>query len=130
MKNKYQKLTEGKWTYIPDLLQKLEYFYDGTLGTWKTDPVDFELKVSYKTIFSQPYPVPNLHKKIFNKKVGHLVSLEVLENSNESECGDPYFPQPKPETNRVSFISVPINLNMYIKRKPNPIPKINGMLLK
>ena len=26
------------------LLHKFEDIFDGTLGTWKTDPVDFELK--------------------------------------------------------------------------------------
>ena len=26
------------------LLQKFEEFFDGTLGTWKTGPVDFKLK--------------------------------------------------------------------------------------
>ena len=32
------------------LLQKLEELFDGTLGTWKMDPVDFGLKEDTKTI--------------------------------------------------------------------------------
>ena len=44
------------------LLQKFEDLFDGTLGTWKTDPVDFELKYDAKSIFLQPFLVPKVHE--------------------------------------------------------------------
>ena len=52
-----------------ELLQKSEELFDGTLGTWKTDPVDFKLIEDVKSICSQPYPVPELHEKSFKKDI-------------------------------------------------------------
>ena len=43
------------------LLQISKELFGVTLVTWKTDPVDFELKLGLKLICSQPYPVPKLH---------------------------------------------------------------------
>ena len=39
-----QNLTMTKRNELLKLLQKLEELFDGTLVTWKTDPVDFKIK--------------------------------------------------------------------------------------
>ena len=39
-----QHLTTPQRNELLKLLQKLGDFFNGTLGTWKTDPVYFELK--------------------------------------------------------------------------------------
>ena len=57
-----------------------------------------------------------------------MVPLGVIKNSNDSERVDPSFVQPKSKTNPVRFISGFRNLNNHKKRKPYPMPKINGML--
>ena len=44
MENQCEHLTESKRNEFLELLQKSDEFFDGTLGTWKTDPVYFELK--------------------------------------------------------------------------------------
>ena len=44
MENKCQNLIMVQCNELLNLLQKFEYLFDGTLGTWKTDTVDFELK--------------------------------------------------------------------------------------
>ena len=44
MKNQFQHLTETQRKELLELLQNFEELFDGTLGTWKTDPVGFELK--------------------------------------------------------------------------------------
>ena len=36
--------------------------FDGALGTWKTDPLEFEIKEDAKPICSRLYLVPKLHK--------------------------------------------------------------------
>ena len=41
MENQCKHLTEVQRNRLPKLLEKLEELFDGTLGTWKTDPVDF-----------------------------------------------------------------------------------------
>ena len=44
MKTQCQHLTMTQRNDLLKLLQKFEPFFNGTIGTWKTDPVDFELK--------------------------------------------------------------------------------------
>ena len=44
MKNQCQNLTETQRNELLKLLQKPKELSDGTLGTWKTDPVGFEVK--------------------------------------------------------------------------------------
>ena len=43
MENQFQHLTMTQRNELLKLLQKFEDFFDGTLVTWKKDPVDFEL---------------------------------------------------------------------------------------
>ena len=57
--------------------------FDGTLSTWKTDPVDFEVKEYVKPICSRPYPVPKVHEEMFKKEVERVVLLGVLELAND-----------------------------------------------
>ena len=56
--NQCQHLTMTQWNELLKLLQTFEGFFDVTLVTWKTDPVDFELKEDVKPICSRSYPVP------------------------------------------------------------------------
>ena len=104
------------------LLQKSKQLFDGTLGTWKTDPVDFELKEGVKPICSRPYPVAKVHEEMFKKEVEHLVLLGVLEVANDSEWGDPSLEQPQTKSNWVMFLSGFRNLNKQLKQKPYPMP--------
>ena len=41
MENQCQHLTMTQRNELLKLLQNFEEFFDGTLDTWKTDPVDF-----------------------------------------------------------------------------------------
>ena len=54
-----------------DLLYKLliryEDIFDGTLGKWKTDPVDFELVNGAQPHSQNHYPVPYIYKQTFKK---------------------------------------------------------------
>ena len=59
--------------------------FDGTLGTRKTDPVDFELKEDAKTICLIPCIVPKLHKEMFKKEAESLVLQGFLERAKNSE---------------------------------------------
>ena len=85
METKCQHLTMKKRNELIKLLQKFYELFDGTLGTWKTYPVDFKLKYDYKPICLQPYPLTKVHEEIFKKEVERLVLLEVLEVANDSE---------------------------------------------
>ena len=80
MKNHWQNLKEDQNKDLPNLLQKFKQLFNGTLGTWKTDPVYFELKENYKLICSRLYPVPNLHEEIFKKEVECLFLMGVIKS--------------------------------------------------
>ena len=67
---------------------------------------------------------------MFKKYLECLVILGVLEKSNESEWGDPYFLHPKPNKYWLHFQIDLINLNNQSKSKPYPMPNINEMCFK
>ena len=50
IKNKSQHLTEIQPNEFLKRLPKSEELFDGTLGTWKIDPVNFELKEDEKPV--------------------------------------------------------------------------------
>ena len=56
MKNQCQNLIEEQYNESQKLLHIFEELLDGTLGTWKMDQVDFELKDNAELIFSIAYP--------------------------------------------------------------------------
>ena len=62
MENQCQHLTMTKCQDLIKNLQNFEELFDGTLGTWKTSPVDQELKENSKPICLQPYPVSKVHE--------------------------------------------------------------------
>ena len=68
MKTQCQLLTISQRNELIKLSQDFEEFLNVTLGTWKTDPVDFELKNMKPTCLG-PYTVPKVHQEMFKKEV-------------------------------------------------------------
>ena len=64
METQCQHLTITQRNDLLKLLHKFEELFNGTIGTWQTYPVDFELKEDVKPICSQKYPLPKLHEEI------------------------------------------------------------------
>ena len=62
-----QNLTMTQHNDLLKLLLKFEDLFNGTLSTWKTYPVYFDLKEYVKPIWSRPYPVTEVYKEIFKK---------------------------------------------------------------
>ena len=57
-------------TQLPTkIIKSIETLFDGTLGTLKTNTLDFELKEDVKPICSIKYTVLKLHLAMFNKEV-------------------------------------------------------------
>ena len=69
------QLNNEEINLLLSLLEDLEYFFDGTLGDWATEPVDLELKPYYKPFNSRYYPVPIINKEIFRKELKILVEI-------------------------------------------------------
>jgi hypothetical protein len=112
------------------LLSKFETLFDGTLGTWKTDPIELELKEEgIKPYHAKPYPVPHSQEQKLREEVTRLVRYGVLRKINRSEWACPMFVISKPDGSLRSLADLR-ELNKRIKRKPFPIPKITDMLQK
>ncbi len=51
--------------------------FDGTLGDWKTEPVNFELTKGSQPYHGCPFPVPQIHKATPCKEVDQMVKLGI-----------------------------------------------------
>ena len=68
------------------LLQKYEVLFDGTVGTWKTDPVDIVLKDSNCTPYhAKAYPVPHSQEQKLREEVDRLCKQGILRKINRSK---------------------------------------------
>jgi len=111
------------------LLFQYEHLFDGTLGHWDTDPVNFELKDGAKPYHARPFPIPYVHEGTLKKEIDRLVRLGVLKKCSDSEWASPTFIIPK-KNNTVRVVSDFRKLNSMLRRKPYPIPKIQDVLQK
>ena len=101
MENQCQHLIMTQLNELLKILQISEEFFDRTLGTWKTDTVDFKLKENANPICSRPYSMLKVHDIFFKKEVERLVILGVLNVENDSEWVSLSFVQHKPKSNKV-----------------------------
>ena len=111
------------------LLKKYESLFDGTLGTWKGEDYDIELRSDAIPYHARAFPIPHIHEQTLRHEVDRLCKIGVLKKVNRSEWAAPTFIIPKKDGS-VRFISDFRELNKRIKRKPYPIPKIQDLLLK
>jgi hypothetical protein len=111
------------------LLKKYESLFDGTLGTWKGENYDIELRSDAIAYHARAFPIPHIHEQTLRHEVERLCKIGVLKKVNRSEWAAPTFIIPKKDGS-VRFISDFRELNKRIKRKPYPIPKIQDLLLK
>lgn len=125
----YEHLDASEKLSLKKLLKSYEYLFDGSLGTWNTEPIDLELQEDAKPYHARPFPVPKIHEDTLKKEVERLCKLGVLRKVNRSEWAAPTFIIPK-KNGTVRFISDFRELNKRIKRKPFPIPKIQDLLMK
>ena len=79
-----QHLSPKKRERFLHILETFQSVFDGTLCTWKTPPVNLDLKDDATPMCLRPYPVPRLHKAIFRKEVERLVKLGVIKEVNDS----------------------------------------------
>ena len=112
------------------LLTKFESLFDGTLGEWKTEPIDLEIKdPNAKPYHARAYPVPQSQELKLKQEIDRLVGYGVLRKINRSEWAAPMFTVTKPDTTLRSIADLR-ELNKRIRRKPFPIPKIQELLHK
>jgi hypothetical protein len=75
--------TSAKWhptvQNLRKLLRKFEPLFDGTLGHWKTDPVDLFLKDPDCTPYhAKPYPVPYSQERKLKDEIERICTAGVM----------------------------------------------------
>jgi transposase InsO family protein len=122
-------LTDKEKAKLGKVLTKYQDLFDGSLGTWKTNPIELELRPDAKPYHAKPYPVPYSQEKKLKAEIDRMCALGVLSKVNRSEWAFPAFTIPKKDGTLRSIADLR-ELNKRIKRKPFPIPKIQDMLQK
>ena len=69
METQCQRLKMTQRNEFITILQWFEELFYGTLDTWETDLLDFELKEDEDPICSQPCPVLRLHEEFFKSRL-------------------------------------------------------------
>ena len=87
--NSLTKINGEQKKQLLTLLSKFKTLFDGTLGDWKTEPVDLILK-DPKTVpvYQKPYPVPKSKEKKLKEECQRLVDMKILRKINKSEWGN------------------------------------------
>ena len=67
--NNCKHLNIDQQNKLPVLLIQYEELFNGTLGNWKGDVVNFNLKPDGKPFYGQPFPVPYVHKDTIKRKL-------------------------------------------------------------
>src|SRR4029078_520851 len=81
-----------------NLLQKYELLFDGTVGTWNTDPVDLVLKDPTAAPYhAKAYPVPYSQEQKLKEEVDRLCRQEILREINRSQWACHMFTISKPD---------------------------------
>ena len=111
------------------MLQRHEPLFDGTLGTFRTEPVSINLKPDSIPHYNRVFPIPKIHEDVLKTEVDRLCAIGVLRKSTGSPWGSPCFIIPK-NNGTVRFITDFRKLNKCTIRKPFPLPKITDMLHK
>jgi transposase InsO family protein len=114
---------------LQTLLFKQESLFDGTLGLWRDEVYDIELKRDAKPYHARAYPVPKAYENTLKLEIDRLCKIGVLRKVNRSEWAAPTFIIPKKD-GTVRVIADFRKLNENIVRRPFPIPKIQDLLLK
>ena len=101
----------------------------GLKWKWVGKPYEIELKEGAMPHYAWPYPLPRAYEKTLKMEIEWLCKVGVLRKVNRSERAAPSFIVPKKD-GTVRFITDFRELNLRIRHKPYPIPKIQDLLLK
>jgi hypothetical protein len=93
--NQLEIEVQQKWIA---LLQNFEHLFDGTVGTWHTEPVNIELKEpDAKPYHAKLYPVPHSQTVKLKEEVARLCELGIIRKINRSKWACPMFTINKPD---------------------------------
>jgi len=96
--------TKEQQEKLLSILNKHKSLFDGTLGEWKEESLNIELKEGVKPYHARAFPIPKIHEKTLRMEVERLCKEGVLRRVNRSEWAAPTFIIPKKD-DTVRFIS-------------------------
>jgi hypothetical protein len=110
------ELEETQRNSLEKLLRKFEPLFDaGTIGHWKTDPVDLFPKDPDCTPYhTKPYPVPYSQERKLKDEIERMCNAGVMRKINKSEWAAPMFTIIKPDLSLCSLADLR-ELNKRIK---------------
>ena len=120
-------LSKTEKFYLKLLLMEFEELFDGTLGEWKTAPVDLQLKPNAEPFQLQPFAIPQIHMETLRKEINRLCQINVLRRVPMAEYASPSFIIPK-KNGTVRVVSDFRMLNSILKNFVHPIPRIQDLL--
>ena len=62
-------LDEDQKQGLLKLLKTFEHLFDGTLGKWKSDPYDIQLKEGAQPFHAKAFPIPKVHEQTLRDEV-------------------------------------------------------------
>ena len=125
--NNIDNLNQSEKQKLKALLFKYEHLFDGTLGQFDDDPVDFELKEGAKPYAAKPYGLPASIEDKLRRELERFCDIGVMRRSSPSEWASPTFATAK-KNHQIWVVSDFRRLNKQLRRKPFPLPKIQDIL--
>ena len=101
--------------------------FDGTLDNYTSSEYKIEFLEGAKPYHTKTFPIPKIHEETLKSEVNRLRNIGVLNRKTNSKWPAPTFIIPK-KNGTVCYISDFRELNIRIKRKSFPIPKIQDLL--
>jgi len=105
----------------------LDELFNGKLGKYTKKKVHLELKPGSHPVHCKPFPVARVHEEVFKDELRNLCNDGVLERTGATEHAYPTFIIPKKD-GRVRWVSDFRKLNLMLRRKIFPLPKIQDIL--
>jgi hypothetical protein len=90
-------LSKDKQQQLKALLTQYQDLINGTLGQWKGNLYEIQLKPGAQPYHAKAFPVPRVHLETLKNEVKHLCKIGVLKKVNCSEWAAPMFLVPKPD---------------------------------
>ena len=103
--------------------------FQGGLGTCKAKPIHLEVEDNAIPYHARAYPIAKTYEATTKKEIDRLVSIGVLKRDHDSQWAAATFVIPK-KTGDVRVVTDFRKLNIVLKRKPFPLPKIGDILQK
>jgi hypothetical protein len=81
----HDHLSDEEKEGLYSLLKKYESLFDGSLGTWKGEDYNIELRSDATPYHARTFPIPRIHEQTLRHEVNRLYKIGVLKKVNRSE---------------------------------------------